>query len=364
MSAGGSTVKGPNVLIIGAGGVGVITAYSLWFKNKCNVSVVIRSDYEIVSQVGYSIDSCDYGKIENWRPHSIHKTIEDSLSSKIFYDFIVVTTKNIPDGPVASRVSTILRPILTSNTEIDPKKESNILLIQNGIDLENEIIQTYSRDELENVTLLSGIQFIGSTKIGPGKIHQLGKDRLFVGGFDSCDIKARNASQEFIEIYSNEGYNIVEFEPRVRYARWKKLLYNAAINTTTALVQLDVPRTLEFAKNKDHTEKFIYEPAMREIIAIAASEGIIIEEEFIDFFINISRNLLFKPSMCVDREKNQLMELEIILGNPIKVAEKNNVPVPTLFLLYNLLTLVQSKLKEELGLLKFDEKTLKLQSTT
>ena len=349
----------PNIIVIGAGGVGVITAYSLSFKGKSDVSLVIRSDYDHVMANGYEIDSCDYGKISNWRPDGLYRSVEDAAEGDKFFDYIVITTKNIPDGPTHSKVSEILRPLIVSNQYLDSERETNILLVQNGIDLEREIQETFDK-ETYRLVLLSGIQFIGSTKIGKGKIHQLGKDRLFVGGFDSCDVRASRASQRFVDLYSNDGYNLVEFEQRVRYARWKKLLYNAVINSTTALVELDVPRTLEFGKDKIGTEKFIYEPAMREIIAIAASEGIIIEEKYIGFFTEVSRTLLFKPSMCVDREKGQLMEIEVILGNPLKVAQRHGVPTPTLSLLYNLLLLVQASLKEKSNLLKFDETTLKV----
>lgn len=43
-------------------------------------------------------------------------------------------------------------------------------------------------------------------------------------------------------------------------------------------------------------------------------------------FTEITRNKVFKPSMCVDRDKGQLMELEVILGNPIRIAKRNGVP--------------------------------------
>ena len=235
----------------------------------------------------------------------------------------------------------------------------SILLIQNGIDIEKEIWAEFPSEEYK-YTVLSGIQLIGSTKIGAGHISQIGKDHLSCGAFDPQDTAAVHAANEFVRMYNNEGHNFVEFDPRVRYSRWKKLLYNAAINTSTALVGLDVPRCLEFGVDKKSTESELFHPAMREIIAIAASEGIIIEEEFITMFTEITRKKVFKPSMCVDREKGQLMELEVILGNPIRIAKENGVPTPTLSMLYNLLVLVQAKLKEQKGLLKFDEVTASL----
>ncbi|KOH00229.1 uncharacterized protein DI49_0930 [Saccharomyces eubayanus] len=350
------------VLVIGAGGVGVITAVSLWFKGESDVSLVVRSDYDKVSEQGYTIESCDYGQLEGWRPHHIYRTVEDAAAdaSDKGYDYVVVTTKNIIDGPADSRVPNIIRPVLERNKSLHGAQlTTHILLVQNGIDIEKDILAEFPRDEFQ-YTVLSGIQLIGSTKIGTGHISQVSQDYLSCGAFDPQDAVAVQAANDFVRMYSNKGHNFVEFEPRVRYSRWKKLVYNAAINTSTALVGLDVPRCLEFGVDKKSTATEVFQPAMREIIAIAASEGIVIEEKFVTMFTEITRNKVFKPSMCVDRDKGQLMELEVILGNPIRIAKRNGVPTPTLSVLYNLLVLVQARLKELKGLLKFDEKTARL----
>lgn len=352
----------PNIIVIGAGGVGVIAALSLFHCDKTDVSLVVRSDYEHVIEHGYKISSCDYGELENWRPHHLYRDIDHVIESDPtkFYEYIIVTTKNIPDGPLASRVPEIIRKLMESQSQHHPDKKFNILLIQNGIEIESDILSTFPPTKYNNYNILSGIQIIGSTKIGPGIINQQGHEHLSVGAFDSSNTNAIHAAQKFVTLYLNEGFNAIDFDERVRYSRWKKLLYNAAINTTTALVGLDVPRTLEFATNKESTVMEIYKPAMQEIINIAAAEGIILDPQFIDFFTNITRNIMFKPSMCVDVEKHQLMELEVILGNPIRLAKRYGVQTPVLKMLYNLLILVQCKLKEEKGLIEFDEKIARL----
>ncbi|CAI4057331.1 hypothetical protein SKDZ_04G0970 [Saccharomyces kudriavzevii ZP591] len=350
------------VLVIGAGGVGVITALSLWMKRESDVSLVVRSDYDKVSEHGYTIESCDYGQLEGWRPHHIYRTVKEAAAdaNNKGYNYVVVTTKNIVDGPADARVSSIIRPVLDQNKRLyGSQLTTHVLLVQNGINIEKEIWEEFPRDEYQ-YTVLSGIQLVGSTKVGTGRISQIGQDHLYCGAFDPQDGAAIQAANEFVRMYSNEGRNFAEFDPRVRYSRWKKLVYNAAINTATALVGLDVPRCLEFGVDRKSTEIEVFHPAMREIVAIAASEGIVIEEEFITMFTEITRNKVFKPSMCVDRDKSQLMELEVILGNPIRIARGNGVPTPTLSVLYNLLVLVQARLKEQKGLIKFDEKTARL----
>lgn len=66
-------------------------------------------------------------------------------------------------------------------------------------------------------------------------------------------------------------------------------------------------------------------------------------------------DFFYSPSMCVDVRKGQLMELEIILGNPMRIAKENNVPTPILSTIYPLLKLVQFRLKEEKKMFEIDK---------
>ena len=360
-SSTSSEITSVNALIIGAGGVGVITAYSLYFGGKCNVSLVTRSDYEHVSEFGYKIDSCDYGEIRDWKPHNLFKTVEYAAASGKFFDYIIITTKNIPDGPKDSTVHAILKPVIESNSRVEDSRVTNVVLIQNGIDIKKEVLENFDKSTF-HLSLLSGVQLIASTKIGPGHIVQKGKDHVSFGAFNKNDDIAIGQAKKLVELYHNEPHNTCLFDEDVRYTRWKKLLYNAAINTTTALVGLDVPRCFEFSTDKKATEYELFRPAMEEIISIAASENVIVEKELVDFFNDVTRNIMYKPSMCVDLENGRLMELEVILGNPIRIAKEKGIRTPTLSVLYNLLYLIQNKLKEQKKIIEFDEESLKLVS--
>jgi len=70
--------------------------------------------------------------------------------------------------------------------------------------------------------------------------------------------------------------------------------------------------------------------------------------------------MIYKPSMMVDTERDQLMEIEVILGNPIRTAKKLNVPTPYLSMLYNIAHIIQMRNKEKMGLVTLDESTATL----
>lgn len=57
-----------NVLLIGGGAVGTIAAVNLEHGGLAAVTAVLRSNYEAVNTKGFTIDSVDHGRLDNWRP--------------------------------------------------------------------------------------------------------------------------------------------------------------------------------------------------------------------------------------------------------------------------------------------------------
>jgi ketopantoate reductase len=56
------------VLLVGSGGIGTIAALNLEHGKLAEVSCVLRSNYATVVKRGFQINSCEHGKIQNWRP--------------------------------------------------------------------------------------------------------------------------------------------------------------------------------------------------------------------------------------------------------------------------------------------------------
>jgi len=331
------------VLVVGSGGVGAIGALSLTLNGKADVTLVVRSDYTKVYESGYNIKSVTYGEHKNWKPHHIARSVEDAFERFGEFDFILLTTKNIPDGPVTCE--DIIRPAVTSKTVI--------ILLQNGLGIEKPMIEQFPQN-----IILSGVSLIGSSNINC-VVTNLHKDQIYLGAWNNPNVenhteKEQFAIREFTRIYGNEKYNKVFIDDNVQKTRWEKLVYNSVLNTTTTIVNLDINRCQIMGANND-----LFRPAMREVIEIAASEGIEVCADTIERFIHIGDGLFYSPSMCVDARKKQLLELEVILGNPLKIAEKNGVHTPILRTLYTLLTMVQFRIKEEKGIIKINEREYK-----
>lgn len=59
------------------------------------------------------------------------------------------------------------------------------------------------------------------------------------------------------------------------------------------------------------------------------------------------RNTEGKPSMLLDWERGAAMELEVILGNPIRLAREKGVEMPRLQAMYALLKMAQTRRDED-----------------
>jgi ketopantoate reductase len=69
------SVSKSNILVVGFGGIGTITAYNLEAGGLAAVTGVMRSNYDLVKEHGFNIYSVDHGEIPSWRPtHSKFRT--------------------------------------------------------------------------------------------------------------------------------------------------------------------------------------------------------------------------------------------------------------------------------------------------
>lgn len=319
-----------NVLLVGSGGVGTLASLGLECSGNASVTSVLRSDYEKVKKDGFVIESVDHGNFEGWRPTNIASSVSEAGEKHGPFDYILVCTKVLPE---LQKTEELIEPAVT-------KCKSVIVLIQNGLGIEDPVADKYP----ENV-VLSGISMISAHNYH-GKIVQYEPDELVIGYHPSSGIgkeALESSGKKFVELYSSSGANCT-YSENLKFSRWKKLVFNSCINTMCALTGLDTGRSFHSG-----VEDELVRPAMKEIQTIAKSEGIEIPDSVFQDMVESDDHVYAKPSMKVDVEKGNPMELEAILGNPLRVAERNNVPTPVLSVVYKLLKGVQFRLMEGKG---------------
>jgi len=310
--------------LIGTGGVGSVAALALE-QGKCAVTVVSRGIYQQVSEHGFEFESVDYGNIKNWKPTHIVNSVE-AAAEKGPFDYVVVSTKNIPE---IQKTEDVIRPLV--------QKGTSIVLIQNGIGAEETLMEAFP-----DAYVIGGVSMIGSANYN-GKVLHTGHDELILGTYDKRP-EAQAAIETFHKVYDATKSTAIIVE-NLKYRRWCKLVYNATYNTTAALTGLDTGR-LAVA---DLRYKLVL-PAMKEVRAIAEKElGEKLPEGIEDYMLHSDEDTFFSPSMLQDVRKGNPIELEVILGNPLRIAQKIGVDAPVLTTIYKLLHGKQFTLLEARG---------------
>ncbi|OAP55634.1 hypothetical protein AYL99_09786 [Fonsecaea erecta] len=331
------------VLLVGSGGIGTMGAVSLEKGGLATVAAVLRSNYSVVKDRGFTIDSCDHGKFDGWRPSEVLSKVPDVTSTNKPFDYVVVTTKNIPDVPPT--VADLIRPAVTPGHSV-------IVLIQNGLNIEKPLMQAFP----DNV-VLSGVSLMGADELSPGHILQNDVDRLFIGPFLSHKIdpsKQVAAAEDFVRIYSASGKVQCSYQADVLFIRWRKLMYNAVWNPICALTDMDTTRLRLASDAQDPASplNLLVRPAMNEIRAAAkAAAGVELDESLVEAQVECDPMEIFcAPSMLQDRRKGRFIEFENILGEALREGERAGVAMPTIKCLYGLCKATQWRTMEQNGL--------------
>jgi 2-dehydropantoate 2-reductase len=307
------TEKSPSILVIGAGAVGALFGSAL-ARRGAAVSVVCRSDYEVVQREGYAIRSPVFGD-HRFQPHRVYRNVAECTEAP---DYVLLTVKVLPS---VDRVA-LLRPVIGPQTVI--------VLIENGVAIEDEIATAFPNNEL-----LSSLAFVGVGRAGPGQINHQTLGSLTMGSYPSG---MSEAAQKLAALFEAAGVPC-KLTDKVIGARWQKAVWNAPFNPISILGGgLDTAAML-----RTEDERAFIREAMLEVCAVAAADGHPQSPKLVDAMIATTLQMpAYKTSMALDRENGREMEIEAILGNVVRAAKTLRVATPKLETIYSLAKMVEA----------------------
>ncbi|OHD63905.1 MAG: hypothetical protein A2176_09060 [Spirochaetes bacterium RBG_13_51_14] len=131
-----------------------------------------------------------------------------------------------------------------------------------------------------------------------------------------------------------------EIETDIVTARWKKLLWNGPFTPISVLG--GGITTAEMIKSPSAVGLAVR--VMEEILILAEKTGHPIHRFIIEKILENTRTMTpSRTSMVQDYDRKLPMEVEAILGNTVRIAERNGVSVPYIESLYALLKLVDAQ---------------------
>lgn len=326
------------VLIVGAGAVGAFYGSRLAQLQDVQVSVVCRSNYKAVKANGFSVSSPTYGSY-NFVPHHTFPNPKEAVESKINWDYIIVSTKALPD---ISDDSEILEGLVKEGY-------SSIVLVQNGLGIEEPY-----RTRFPSSKILSAVTIVSAAQTSPGVIKHNRWTRISIGpylpgstssnGNNDKESQAIESNQKFVQMLKAGGIKDAEeySHSKLQMVRWHKIAINASMNPSAVLSA----GTTNNAMSLDPELQRHLKGVMDEVLSTAPKVlGTPLPKEFAtsDAILRSTQKNTSgsKPSMLLDWEQGKKMELEVILGNPIRIAREKGLEMPRLQTLYALLRKAQ-----------------------
>ncbi|KAF9346639.1 hypothetical protein BGX26_001840 [Mortierella sp. AD094] len=305
------------ILTVGTGAIGAYYTWRMQQAGNCAVTTVCRSNYEVVKSKGIEFKTIAWGDGPHiFKPDHVVKTVPSET-----YDYIVVCLKVLPH---VYSIPDIIAPA------VEASPNASIVLIQNGIGIEHPIKARFPRNPI-----LSTIAYIGVTQNEAGVIIHSGMvQRLVVGLFEPIEgVDTDSALQVFGDICKRGGIETIVTDDIMSY-RWQKLIWNATMAPICILSDLWSVSAV-FA-NEKYYEMVV--TVKSEIAVLAIALGYKIPPGIVDMSMATSKRLAdgYKASMVIDLEEGRPMEIEVILTNPINVAEEHNLThlIPTWYQLY------------------------------
>lgn len=310
----------------------------------------------------------DFGDY-TFRPEAAFSSIDEAASvaaadGNSGWDYVFVTTKALPD---ISDDSASVAPLVGPRT--------CLVLIQNGVGVEDPFRRRFPRNPI-----ISAVTAVSAEQTSPGVVRQNRWTRISIGpyanGLLSQQTQKSQQDDAEAEALLAEGARRVDsltrwwtdlggirdVEPHdemgLQEVRWHKLCINAAMNPSAVLCggrgSADIVTStspVDAAEDQPELRRHI-EAVMREVwdaaprvlgrpldpAHVATPERILRSTE---------RNTGGRPSMLVDWEARKPMELEVILGNPVRIARAKGVDMPRLQSMYALLRSAQDMRKRE-----------------
>jgi 2-dehydropantoate 2-reductase len=299
----------PRFAVVGAGAVGCYYGGRL-AQHEHDVHWLLRSDFDHVRQHGMEIQSRDGDFILKPTALNLYRQPQEMPKA----DVVLVTLKTTAND----RFQDLIAPLLHGQTAI--------LTLQNGLGNEQQLADLFGLSRI-----LGGLAFVCINRTSPGHIRHTDYGMIKIGEF------GRPISQRLRQIASIFDTSKVECHmlEDLNMGRWEKLIWNVPFNGLGAALGLTTDRIVNHPDGLELVRQL-----MDEVVRTAHAAGIALDATLPEQ--NIRRTLTMGPyrsSMQIDRETHRPIELDAIIGNPLRTAQRLGVSTPRLQMLYAMLAM-------------------------
>ena len=291
------------IAIVGSGALGGFYGAMLARKGH-DVHFLMRNDYEMVRKNGLFVRS----KLGDF--HLAKVNCYDKPDQIGPVDLVLVglkTTANHMYEP-------LIRPLV--------KPQTIVLTAQNGLGNEEKLAELFGEK-----AVAGGMAFLCANRTTPGVIEHLDYGHMHIATYKP---PADEKLYRFAEMLEQSSIECKVMDDLAK-ARWSKLLWNVPFSGLSTLLDVTVDEVVGDAEIRNRAKEL-----MDEVLAAAAACGARLSEDFpAKMMAATDRMEPYYTSMHLDRLAGRPMEIESIVGEPLRRGLDAGVKLRQMQLLYD-----------------------------
>jgi len=304
-----------NNLVYGVIGTGAIGGFygGLLADAGAEVHFLLHSDYEYVKANGLTIDSKVFGI------KKVNRYFYASPQQMPPCDVIIVGLKTVQNHLLKD----LIPPLL--------KKNSLVILIQNGLGMEEDL-----HSQLSDVQIAGGVAYIAASKFSAGVITHQELGNLMLGMFET------NADASVLERVINDFNQTQKIKcayKNLNEIRWQKLVWNIPFNGLSVILDEQTDAMIF-----DVNANLLAKQMMEEVIQGARANGVLLPDKTVTDSLTLTENMKpYSPSMKLDFDNHRPMEIKYMYEKPVEIAMRSGVHMSKVEMLAKLLRTVEGK---------------------
>lgn len=296
------------IAVVGAGGVGGGFGVAL-AKAGADVTFIARGAHlAAMKSQGLKVQG---GRGES---HLVPTQATDNPADVGKVDFVLFCVKQWDVESAGHHI----KPLMGPNTAVIP--------LQNGVDAAERLIPILGAN-----AVMGGVAQISAAIIGPGLINQVGTFMRMI--FGELDGKRSARGEELLALCLKAGFDAT-LSDSILTDLWMKFILLASNASIVALAR----RPIGVVRD-DPDMRPIFTAAYQEAFDVGRARGVTLPALAVETILKNTYNFPpdMKPSMALDLDRGNRLELPWLGGKVVELGKKTGVPTPTHSLMYAML---------------------------
>ena len=311
-----------NILVIGAGGVGIGLASSVKSQGA-NISIYARGKTaKAIKENGIKRT----GLFTHYEFKDIPVYEKYSEIPEDYFDYVFIASKTTANADIAAN--------LNDNKKI-LKENGKIIIFQNVFGNDEYYLKYFPKNQVFAARVITGFRrperYISEVTVYT--------EPILIGSLQGEDPKEM---QEIADMITESGIKC-ELTDEVDKYLWAKMLYNCALNPLGAILNVNYGKLTENEYTKELMNSIIDE--IFEVIKASGYSTLwSTSDEYKELFYNklVPDTYEHYSSTHQDIQRKIKTEIDSLNGKVIELGERNNVDVSTNKIIYNLIKSIES----------------------